>query len=534
MKANHIPFLETGFFSPLVCDYLKDEEQLRPYHSGVPSFDSLFKQAQVKEKNFPASVRKSLCVALREQYKGLEMGPAVTKNLELLADTKTLTVTTGHQLCLMTGPLYFIYKIISTLKLCRQLKDKFPEYNFVPIYWMASEDHDFEEISAFVFKGKKFKWNNDCGGAVGKIPTSGLKPLLSLFTQELGDQVNAEALKKIISDSYEKATDLSEATRIFVHSLFKVYGLLILDGDHTALKKYFTPYVKEELEHQACEKNVSEQIKELKKTYNPQYKPQVNPRDVNLFLLEEGKRHRLMKGENGFTWEGNDSVLSGEKISKWLAVSPEKFSPNVLMRPLYQEVILPNIAYIGGGGEIAYWLELKSYFEYHNIPFPLLILRNSALLINPKNARKVEQLDLTLKDLFLNRNSLINKKVRQISNIDLDLTPFKKILATQFDALGALVDQTDRSFEGAVKAQKVKQFKGIEHLEKRLLKAQKVKLKDQVERLVILHEQIFPGGNLQERVDNFSDYYIDHGSDLFDFLMETFQPLSKEFSIIEG
>jgi uncharacterized protein YllA (UPF0747 family) len=197
-------------------------------------------------------------------------------------------------------------------------------------------------------------------------------------------------------------------------------------------------------------------------------------------------------------------------------------------------VILPNIAYIGGGGEIAYWLELKSYFEYHNIPFPLLILRNSALLINPKNARKVEQLDLTLKDLFLNRNSLINKKVRQISNIDLDLNPFKKILATQFDALGALVDQTDRSFEGAVKAQKVKQFKGIEHLEKRLLKAQKVKLKDQVERLVILHEQIFPGGNLQERVDNFSDYYIDHGSDVFDFLMETFQPLSKEFSIIEG
>ncbi len=204
MKANHIPFLETGFFSPLVCDYLKDEEQLRPYHSGVPSFDSLFKQAQVKRKNFPAPVRKSLCVALGEQYKGLEMGPAVTKNLELLADTKTLTVTTGHQLCLMTGPLYFIYKIISTLKLCRQLKDKFPEYNFVPIYWMASEDHDFEEISAFVFKGKKFKWNNDFGGAVGKIPTSGLKPLLSLFTQELGDQVNAEALKKIISDSYEK------------------------------------------------------------------------------------------------------------------------------------------------------------------------------------------------------------------------------------------------------------------------------------------------------------------------------------------
>jgi uncharacterized protein YllA (UPF0747 family) len=218
----------------------------------------------------------------------------------------------------------------------------------------------------------------------------------------------------------------------------------------------------------------------------------------------------------------------------WVDKSPEKFSPNVLLRPLYQEVILPNIAYIGGGGELAYWLELKSFFDAQKVPFPLLILRNAALVISEKNIRKINKFKLELKDLFLKRNALINKKVRQVSNIDLDLSPFKKLLESQFEALNLLIQETDASFEGAVKAQKSKQLKGIDHLEYRLLKAQKMKLKDQVERLVLLHEQLFPSGQLQERVENFSSFYLEQGDNFIEFLLETFDPLSAEFTIVEA
>lgn len=535
MKAHHIPFTDTGYFSDLMCDYLNDREELRSFHSGLPGYENLHQQALKKKKAFSPQIRKTLCETLRQQYSAVEMSSSVAENLQLLENENTLTVTTGHQLCLMTGPLYFIYKIVSTIKLCRQLKDKYPNLDFVPIYWMATEDHDFEEISAFIFRGKKFKWNKDSGGsAVGKIEIQSLEPLLDLFKQELGSSINANILKGLIEKSYGVEGDLSHSTRIFVHSLFEAYGLLIIDADDKALKKHFVHYLKIELQEQSCEKHVVSQIEALKKNYDPHYKPQVNPRNLNLFFLEEGKRHRLIKNENGFSWEGNDENIDATEMMDLVEKSSEKFSPNVLLRPLYQEVILPNIAYVGGGGELAYWLELKSFFDAQEVLFPLLILRNSALMISEKNIRKINKFDLKLKDLFLKRNALINKKVRQISNIDLDLSPFKKLLEEQFEHLDSLIQKTDASFEGAVKAQKAKQFKGIDHLEQRLLKAQKIKLKDQIERMVLLQEQLFPNGQLQERVENFSNFYLEYGSEFIDFLMEVFEPLSSEFSIIEG
>ena len=534
MKAHHIPFIETGYFSDLMCDYLNDKKELQPFHSGLPSFENLYHQALKKSKAYSPQIRKTLCDCLRSQYSSVKMSTSEVENLQLLENENTLTVTTGHQLCLMTGPLYFIYKIVSTIKLSRQLKDRYPDLDFVPIYWMATEDHDFEEISAFIFQGKKFQWNTESGGAVGKINTKSLRPLLDLFKKELGNSINANTLKSLIEKSYEAEGDLSHATRIFVHSLFEAYGLLIIDGDDATLKKHFIPCLKEELQEQTCAQKVLSQIETLKKEYNPRYKPQVNPRDLHLFFLEEGKRHRLIKDERGYTWEGKEDSVSALEMMDWVEKSPEKFSPNVLLRPLYQEVILPNIAYIGGAGELAYWLELKSFFDAQKVPFPLLILRNAALVISKKNIRKINKFKLELKDLFLKRNALINKKVRQISNIDLDLSPFKKLLESQFEALNLLIQETDASFEGAVKAQKFKQFKGIDHLEQRLLKAQKMKLKDQVERLVLLHEQLFPNGQLQERVENFSSFYLEQGDTFIEFLLETFDPLSAEFTIVEA
>ena len=291
--------------------------------------------------------------------------------------------------------------------------------------------------------------------------------------------------------------------------------------------------MREDLLRQTCERQVLSQIESIKKNYSNSFKPQVNPRTVNLFFLKDEQRKRIVKTERGYDLEGADSYFSENEIFELVDRQPEKFSPNVLLRPLYQEVILPNIAYFGGAGELAYWLELKSFFDSQKVLFPILCMRNTALIISEKNARKISNLKLSTDDLFLKRNALINKKVRQISNIDLDLSSFKEALEIQFEQLEGLVTETDASFDGAVKAQKSKQFKGIDRLEQRLLKAQKVKLKDQVERLVLLHEQLFPGGKLQERVDNFSAIYIENGKEFIAFLMDIFDPLSCQFTIVE-
>jgi uncharacterized protein YllA (UPF0747 family) len=225
-------------------------------------------------------------------------------------------------------------------------------------------------------------------------------------------------------------------------------------------------------------------------------------------------------------------VWNSSEIQKELLEYPERFSPNVIMRPLYQEVILPNLCYIGGGGELAYWFQLKAFFSEVNVPFPILLLRNSALIQTEKQSEKLQNLNISKDDIFLKRDTLINKKVREISNIDIDFSKQKKHLENQFEELYALAKQTDKSFLGAVKAQEVKQLKGLDNLEKRLLKAQKRKLSDQVSRMVDIQNELFPSGNLQERNTNFSEYYLEYGDSLISILIENLKPLRGEFIII--
>ena len=199
---------------------------------------------------------------------------------------------------------------------------------------------------------------------------------------------------------------------------------------------------------------------------------------------------------------------------------------------MYQEVILPNLCYIGGSCEMIYWLQLKSNFEAQDVTFPMLLLRNSALIKTKKQSEKQQKLEILDLDLFLDRNSVINKRVRAISNIDIDFKDQIKHLEDQFKDLHELAELTDKSFIGAVKAQEVKQLKGLKNLEKRLLKAQKRKLKDHIERSTDLKDELFPNGSLQERNTNFSELYLEFGDDLITGLMASLDPLNIQFSVI--
>jgi uncharacterized protein YllA (UPF0747 family) len=199
---------------------------------------------------------------------------------------------------------------------------------------------------------------------------------------------------------------------------------------------------------------------------------------------------------------------------------------------LYQEVILPNLCYIGGGGEIAYWLELKTTFQAFNCTFPILLLRNSALLVKPKQAEKAKKLGLTYIDLFANQEDLINRKVLKLSEIPIDFSVQKDVLKQQFSDLYAIANQTDKSFLGAVKAQEAKQIKGLENLEKRLLKAQKKKYVAELHRIIDLQNELFPNQSLQERKANFSEFYLENGKELIQKLVTELKPLEFNFTIL--
>ncbi|MFV8393753.1 bacillithiol biosynthesis cysteine-adding enzyme BshC [Flavobacterium sp. LB2P6] len=527
MPTDCISYQNSGYFSPLMNDYLDQKTNLQSLYNRFPTLENFEEQILDKQANFDDATRKTLVSVLQKQYLNIETSAFTQQNIGSLSNTNTFTVTTGHQLNLFSGPLYFLYKIISTINLTTELKAKYPTYNFVPIYWMATEDHDFEEINYFSFKGKKFHWNRESTGPVGRLSTEGLDEFLEIFALEIGSSLNANTIKKLFEDSYLNHNNLADATRHLANVLFGTFGLVILDADDHNLKRNFIPFVKEELLHQSSHPLVLETAEKLK-----DYTIQVNPREINLFYIEDNLRERIIFENDTYKVNHTKIEFSETEILSLLENNPEKFSPNVIMRPLYQEVILPNLCYIGGGGEIAYWLELKSFFASAKVTFPMLLLRNSVLLATEKQAKKAEKLDLTWNDLFSKQANLVTVKTKQLSDFPIDLAHLKEQLQKQFEALYAVANKTEESFIGAVKAQEVKQTKGLENLEKRLLKAQKRNLSAILQRITDLQNELFPNQSLQERQANFSEFYLENGENLIPTMVNQLKPLDNKFDII--
>ncbi|MDI1256236.1 MAG: bacillithiol biosynthesis cysteine-adding enzyme BshC [Flavobacterium sp.] len=527
MPNDCISYQDSGYFSPLMNDYLNRKPELEKLYNRFPTLENFGAQIAEKQSNFDHFKREKLVAVLNQQYSEIVASKPTQQNIEALSDQKTFTITTGHQLNLFTGPLYFLYKIISTINLTRELNEKYPENNFVPVYWMATEDHDFEEINYFNYNGKKFRWNRESLGPVGRLSTQGLDEIFEVFSLELGSGTNASTIRDLFENAYLKHDNLADATRFLANALFGEHGLVIIDADNADLKSNFIQYIKDELLFRNSEKLVLETISKLNN-----YPIQVNPREINLFYINNNLRERIIF-EGGLYKINNTSITFSEaEILSEVENHPENFSPNVIMRPLYQEVILPNLCYIGGGGELAYWLELKAYFDYVKVPFPILLLRNSVLLATEKQANKADRLNLDWADLFLKQNVLVNKKIAELSEFPIDFSPQKKFLQQQFENLHHMATQTDKSFIGAVKAQETKQLKGIENLEKRLLKAQKRKHADALERIKELQNSIFPFCGLQERQVNFAEFYIQNGSELIKKLFKELNPLKNQFDIL--
>ena len=531
MITAHIPYQEIRFFSKLITDYLGEEEKVRSFYNNFPELFQFRKQIDEKEFYFSADTRAVLVKSLKAQYAEVKTSPKVLRNIELLAKKNTFTITTGHQLSLFTGHLYFIFKIISVINTAKRLSEFYTDFHFVPIYWMATEDHDFEEINHFHLNNRTICWNSEQTGATGNFATDTLDAVFQTFDKAIGLGKNAEELKTLFRDSYLKHHNLAEATRYLVNALFEEYGVVVIDGNDKDLKQQFIPYIKEDLFNHTAQKEVEKTIVNLQ-ALDAAYPIQVNPREINMFYLTEGGRNRIVRTSDDFEVLNTDIKFTETSILEELNSYPERFSPNVILRPLYQEVILPNLAYIGGGGEIAYWLELKQFFNKQKVPFPMLMLRNSAMLVSKRQYERIEKLKLHPVDLFLKPEDLKNLKVQQLSEFPIDFSAQKAVLLQQFADLHLLAKKTDITFENAVKAQEVRQLKGLDKLEKRLLKAQKRKFSEELERVIHLQSELFPNGILQERFSNFSDFYLLKGKTLISELVSDFNPFDYRFVIV--
>jgi len=518
MQLHKIALSETRSFSSFFLDYISQKDSLKRFYHRFPLIQNFKDQITEKASSFPQNNRKLLSKVLKRQYEGLKISEQVSANLQSLNEVKTFTVTTGHQLNVFTGPLYFIYKIVTVINTCKALKKHYPEFNFIPVYWMASEDHDYDEIKSFRLRGKKYSWETNQTGAVGRFDPN----TLSTLADELPGDVS------VFKNAYAKSNTLAAATRAYVNELFGKEGLIVVDADDRDLKSLFTSVIHDDLFQHLPKKLVEDRNKELEKLG---YHPQVFARDINFFYFDKGIRQRIEKTGNGFSVVDSPLRFSSQEIESLISTEPEKFSPNVILRPLYQEMILPNLAYTGGPAEVVYWLQLKGVFDYFNTPFPILMPRNFAAIMDRPAWKKFEKIGLELKELFEEKNDLFNHWIAKNSKANLSLGNELKEARLIFNRAKDQAAQIDPTLYQHADAVTKRMIHALETMEHKMRRAEKRKQEDKLRQVEALKDFLFPNGSPQERTDNFLNFYQEDPQ-FIQKLITFFDPLDFKFNVL--
>ena len=490
MDCQYLPLAATGQFSPLFLDYISRKDTLSPFYNRFPDITAF--RGQIADKSFDQTKRQILVDALERQYQAIADKP----DFSVLLQPNTFTVTTGHQLNIFTGPLYILYKLITTIKLARKLKATYPDHNFVPVYWMATEDHDFAEINHFTMFGQAYAWQTEQRGAVGRMNPQELKTLFGQIPEKL----------TLFEKAYLGYDTLADAVRYYMNELWGAEGLICLDADDTALKQVFAPVMRDELLHQQSGELVQRQTEALEKL---SYKTIIAPRDINLFYLDDQLRERIERQEDGvYTVLHTKLKFTKDEILKLLDEHPERFSPNVVLRPLYQETILPNLAYIGGPSEVPYWLQLKRVFDQFQVTFPILMPRNFAMYVPAVSAKRINKLGLTPEELFQDTLTLKRAFVEHHARHTLKFDNENKQVNKALDAIMHKAQMVDPTLERAVLAETKRFANAVARLEKKMRHAEERNQETGVRQLLAVKNELFPNESLQERSDNFLTFYL--------------------------
>lgn len=526
-NTSYITYKQTGYFSKIVIDYLDNNTNLQPFYHYQATKQGIKNAIESRKKNVVD--RKLLHQYFTEQYNNKTVTAQQSNNISLLLNDNCYTITTAHQPNIFTGPLYFIYKILHTIKLADELNKEIKDSQFVPVYFMGSEDADLDELGTVNIQGKQLLWNTKQTGAVGRMKVD--KAFMALM-DEIEAQIAVNPfgieLMAIFKNAYQLNVTIQNATFSLVNSLFAQYGLLVLISDNAHLKRAFVPTITKELTVQFSRKLVDATNAKLSK----HYKTQAAGRDINLFYLLDDHRERIELKEHLFVVEKLGLSFTLKTILAELKEHPERFSPNVILRPVFQETILPNVAFIGGGGELAYWLQLKLVFDAANIPYPVLVLRNSFLFYNKMQEQKLAKMNYHIVDIFQTAETLLSNYVVKHSENDISLNYFLAATKANYAAIKPNVAKVDETLVKHLEALTVNAIQKIEELEKKMLRAEKRKYLDQKNQLINIKKELFPNDNLQERIENMAYLYARFGNALFDTILAASTGLQQEFGLI--
>lgn len=484
--------LKNVFFSEEIDDLIS-------FSAKSPSWKAIIH----KRLTFPCN-RELLVNKLLEQNQ-FHSSEKTKNEILLLKNSNCFTIATGHQLCYGTGPLYVIYKALSVIELCKKLNQQYTDYHFVPIFWLATEDHDFLEVNHFYLDYQtKVEYYGKFEGAVGKHK---IEPALvqdSLW----------------VTEPYKKHTHWKVAFQFLLNTILQEESLIFLDGDDSELKKSFSTYFKKEIIEKPTLKNV---LKTNDLLRNKNIKTQWKVSDINLFYLTENTREKILV-KNGEYYIGNEKV-SLDWLIKEVEEQPERFSPSAGFRPLYQEFLIPNLAYVGGWGEIRYWLQLKSNFEEFQIFYPLLLPRFSYTFIPETIKNSVKYWGFEPEFLLKNLKEIQRTIAKKYYNFEDFKNHFYRIYQNISD-LQEEVKKLSESLVYSLETQKYYWNKIYLQLENKLIRIIQNQNPKEFFEIYRLKEQVQPEGFIQERTLNISSF-VKEKKDIRPFM----EIIKKEVSI---
>ncbi|AEA44652.1 bacillithiol biosynthesis cysteine-adding enzyme BshC [Fluviicola taffensis] len=449
----------------------------------------LHTQAKKKKEVYSSATRENLVSTWNQQI-GSYASKSQLENLKILENENTFTITTGHQLTLFAGPLYLIYKVLHVIRLSEEFNKSQTDFKAVPVFWMASEDHDFDEVKSAHLFNQKLTWESAQAGPVGRFNMADFGDVYAQF-KAFFDGKETE-INELIAIS--EKTDYASYLQEFISRLFADFGVLVLQPDAKDLKREFVPVILREISSNLANHAVLNTNKLIESLG---YKPQAQARDCNLFYLKSGERLRIEPVETGLAIDGK--VYSQEEMIELVNREPENFSPNVILRPVYQETILPNLVYVGGGGEMAYWIQLKGVFHVHHTLFPLIQQRVSIQLLDGALKKRMDKLAWSVERYFEPKEALKKLFLKENEGDDLDLSA----LYTTFTALRNSMIEKAKSIEATLEsyaeAEVVRMKKQLEAFEQRLVKQLKQRHEQTLQSIEFISDRIIPENSLQER-----------------------------------
>lgn len=523
-QIEKISLDQTGLLSPLIKDYLFEPDKIKQLFSFeareefVPNF--------IEQKKAQNVNRTELTKVLLQQFEKRKFSPATLSNIEALHNENTFSITCAHQPTLLFHPAFFFHKIASIISLANQFNEQFSHFHFVPVFWLGSEDHDFEELGNAVLSSKKIEWQTSQKGAVGRfLIDENFKQILAHFKLAY-PSLNIHGL---CDEALKHTSNFGEFTAFVVQAFFSEYGLVVLNQDDALLKKLFAPVIEDEVLHSRAEKVLQPTIEFLESNY----KTQATVRPINFFYLGKNFRERIVRiDESNFEVLNQHIAFNQNDIQKEMKQNPQNFSPNVLFRPLFQETVLPNVAFVGGGAECSYWLQQKALFDYYQVAFPMVIHRTPVVVVPQNISRKAEKLQLKTAQIFKREDVFIKNFLAENFSDEISLAHASKNIEFIFEEIEQKIAAVDTTLTASVKAEKQKTLAAVAQLEGKALKALKRKSETVVEQLKSIYQCYFVDGKLQERKVSFFD--LPGEKNLLEAIIASSKPLEKEVLILKN